>query len=196
AYVKNKYHLPESFIFYPANTWPHKNHVTLIKALESYYSCYGAPPDLVLTGYESDAHGDVSAAIRNSVIKDKIHFLGYIDKDHMPAIYKNASCLVFPSMYEGFGIPLVEAMRTDCPIIAANNTAIPEIAGDAAIYFDTMDEVELSVCIKYIMSDDRLRAALIANGRKQARLFSFEKSVRKTLEVLEMIHEQHQKKKD
>ncbi len=191
GYVKKKYNLPDRYIFYPANTWPHKNHMTLIRALESYHSCYGPPPDLVLTGYESDAHDEVSAAIRNSVIRDKIHFLGYVDKEYMPGIYKNASCLVFPSMFEGFGIPLVEAMRTECPIIAANNTAISEIAGDAAIYFDAADDVEMSVFIKYIVNDDRLRAALIENGRRRARLFSFEKCARKTLRVLETIYKQH-----
>ena len=187
-YVKTKYNLPGRYIFFPANTWPHKNHITLIKALESYHSCYGSPPDLVLTGYESDAHAELLHAIKNSVVKDKIHFLGYVDKDHMPAIYKNASCLVFPSMYEGFGIPLVEAMKTECPIIAANNTTMKEIAGDAAIYFDTMDEIELSVCIKYMLNEKRLGKKLIENGKKRAELFSFEKCVEETLRVMEDIY--------
>ena len=190
-YVKTEYNLPDRYILFPANTWPHKNHITLIKALESYHSCYGSPPDLVLTGYESDAHAALLRAIKNSVVKEKIHFLGYVDKDHMPAIYKNASCLVFPSMYEGFGIPLVEAMRTECPIIAANNTTMKEIAGDAAIYFDTMDEIELSVCIKYMMNEKQLGKALIEKGKKRTELFSFEKCAEKTLRVMEDIYATH-----
>ncbi len=187
-YVRKKFSLPKQFIFYPANTWAHKNHLTLIKALEHYEECYGDAPALVLTGYPSDIHTKVATAIEDSKLKHKVHFLGYVNKELMPAIYVNATCLVFPSMFEGFGIPLVEAMRTNCPIIAANNTTMKEIAGDAAIYFNTMNAIELAVLIKFMMTDQDLRNTLIKNGAERAKLFSFEKCVRQTLDIIDEVY--------
>ncbi len=187
-YVREKYNLPEQYIFYPANTWSHKNHLTLIRALERYDEFYGDPPTLVLTGYQSEAQAQVSNAIKNSKLSKKVYFLGYVNQDFMPAIYKNAICLVFPSMFEGFGIPLVEAMRTNCPIIAANNTTMKEIAGDAAIYFNTMDEIELAVMIRFMITNKRLRNVLIKNGVERAKLFSFEKCVIQTLNIIDEVY--------
>jgi glycosyltransferase involved in cell wall biosynthesis len=187
VYVAEHYDLPEEFILFPANTWEHKNHLTLLKSLEYYTAAYGEAPVLVLTGYESDAHINVVNAIRGSSLSHKVRFLGYVPEDLMPAIYHNATCLVFPSMYEGFGIPLVEAMRTDCPIIAANNTTMKEIAGDAALYFNTMDEIELAVLIKFVIEIEELREFLIEKGRQRASLFSFEKCVTQTLDVIDRV---------
>jgi glycosyltransferase involved in cell wall biosynthesis len=186
--VKKEFGLPKSFIVYPANLWAHKNHLTLIKALERYDEFYGDPPTLVLTGYKSDAHQQVLEAIKGSRVADKIRFLGYVSGEMMPAIYGSAKCLVFPSMFEGFGIPLIEAMRTGCPIIAANNTTMREIAGDAALYFNTMDHIELAVLIRFVMEKPELRGFLIENGLRRAELFSFERCVQQTLRVVDEIY--------
>jgi glycosyltransferase involved in cell wall biosynthesis len=169
--VKKEFGLPKSFIVYPANLWAHKNHLTLIKALERYDEFYGDPPTLVLTGYKSDAHQQVLEAIKGSRVADKIRFLGYVSGEMMPAIYGSAKCLVFPSMFEGFGIPLIEAMRTGCPIIAANNTTMREI-----------------VLIRFVMEKPELRGFLIENGLRRAELFSFERCVQQTLRVVDEIY--------
>jgi glycosyltransferase involved in cell wall biosynthesis len=188
-FVRKNYGLPERFILYPANLWAHKNHLTLIKALECYEELYGNPPTLMLTGYQSEAHQRVLQLIKASTVSDRIRFLGYVPNALMPAIYRNAMCLVFPSMFEGFGIPLVEAMRSGCPIIAANNTSIPEIAGDAALYFNTMDPVELAVLIRFVTINSDLRNFLRCNGSQRAKRFSFERCARETLHVFDEVYE-------
>ena len=101
----------------------------------------------------------------------------------MPYIYKNAACLVFPSLFEGFGIPLVEAMYSECPILCSNVTSIPEIAGDAALYFNPLDHKDIAEKIDALLRDSELRSRLIANGKRRLALFSYETCAKETMEL-------------
>lgn len=191
--VKNKHELPEKYIFFPANTWPHKNHKTLI---ESFKLVHERHPDLVLmlTGYGSNAHEDIVKQIKESGLSKNIRFLGYVDKKEIPYIYKAAQCLVFPSLFEGFGIPIVEAMRSECPVVCSNNTSIPEVAGEACLYFDPLDVQDIAEKVISLIESPLLRAELVEKGREQVEKFSYERCARQTLDELAELHQNYRKK--
>ena len=182
-----KYSLPLKYLFYPANTWPHKNHITLLKALKILLRQY---PDLklVLTGQKVNAHKDIVTFIEKSDLKNQVLFLGLIAREDMPCVYALAQMLVFPSLFEGFGIPLVEAMYTQCPIVAATSTSIPEVAQDAALYFDPLDEFDMAQKIKHVLNDTEIRQTLIQNGIKRKQSFSYERCAKATIHKLEDVY--------
>jgi glycosyltransferase involved in cell wall biosynthesis len=181
--VKNEYNLPDDYIFYPANTWPHKNHLTLFKAIQEYNLTHPQKINLVFTGYKSDAHDRIIKKLKEQDIAQHIFYLGYITDEDMPYIYKNAACLVFPSLFEGFGIPLVEAMYSECPILCSNVTSIPEIAGDAALYFNPLNHKDIAEKIDVLLRDSVMRNTLIENGKKRYALFSYEACAKDTMEL-------------
>lgn len=185
--AKSRHSLPEQFAFFPANTWPHKNHITLLRALKRLKD-RGTSLPLVMTGFASEGYDTVAQEIQRLDLGSQVHYLGYVDKDEMPYIYQKAAFLVFPSKFEGFGIPLVEAMKTGCPIICSNSTSIPEVAGDAALYFDPDDDQKLASLMEELLSSPQLKLELIEKGFERAKLFSWEKTAQETLAVLEKNH--------
>lgn len=186
--VKTKRSLPERYAFYPANTWPHKNHLTLFKALQRLKK-KGMTLPLVMTGSVSDGSDPVIREIKKLGLAEQVQYLGYVDNSEMPCIFQNAAFLVFPSKFEGFGIPLVEAMKTGCPIICANSASIPEVAGEAALFFDPDDDQKLAALMEELLHDDDLKKQLIAKGLARAQLFSWERTAKDTLAVLEKAAE-------
>ncbi|GAB4542647.1 MAG: hypothetical protein Fur0020_12080 [Thermodesulfovibrionia bacterium] len=185
--IKKKYHLPERFGLYPANTWPHKNHRALILALDIYRNKYGEPPHIVLTGSESEGHGDIIRLIKKYDMEHYIHHIGYVEKEELPRIYRMASFMVFPSLFEGFGIPILEAMKCDCPVICSNCTSLPEVAGDAAIYFNPLNPDEIAERIHYVMNNPDVRETLIKRGRNQSARFSWRSTAIETLSLFKRV---------
>jgi glycosyltransferase involved in cell wall biosynthesis len=161
------------YLIFPANTWPHKNHRGAFHALRALRDGYGLDPLLVCTGSAKDAHGEVLAAIHELRLDNRVRHLGYCPRTDMPALYEGAAALVFPSLFEGFGIPLLEAMWCDCPVIASNTTSLPEIAGDAAMLIDPRSPEELAHALSRVLTDEGLRHALIERGRRRAHAFSW-----------------------
>jgi len=134
---------------------------------------YGLEPLLVCTGSPKAAHGELLARIRDLRLDGQVRFLGYCPTQDMPGLYEGAAALVFPSLFEGFGIPLLEAMWCDCPIVCSNATSLPEIAGDAALLVDAGSPDALAHAIHRVLTDDELRHALIERGRRQVTRFSW-----------------------
>jgi glycosyltransferase involved in cell wall biosynthesis len=182
-HIKNKYDLFEEFIFYPANTWPHKNHINLLKAIYYLKQKYSKNINAVFTGSSDKAHPSVVKLIKKLGLTTSIKFLGYIPEEDMPLIYKSASFLVFPSKFEGFGIPIIEAMRMDCAVSCADITSVPEVAGDAALYFDPDNYIDIAEKILQ-MTDLKLRKELVEKGRERVNLFSWENTAKQTIELL------------
>src|SRR3989339_325296 len=184
--IKEKYQLPDKYLFYPANTWPHKNHINLLKAFKILKNIH---PDLylVFTGKESNAHDNIREFINTNKLQDHVKYLGHIIREDMPYIYLNAEMLVFPSLFEGFGIPLVEAMKSRCPIVASNNTSIPEIAGNAALFFDPNNPRDIAEKINEVLNNNKLREKLIQNGFLRAKNFSYQNSAKSIINTLEQI---------
>jgi glycosyltransferase involved in cell wall biosynthesis len=164
--------LPERFVFYPANLWKHKNHEVLFRALRLLRDERGRRLDLVLTGFGQDAGSPAMATAEALGVRDQVHPLGYLTVEEMAYLYRRAEMLVFPSLFEGFGIPLVEAMTTGCPVVAAGATSIPEVVGDAAELFDPASPEALAAAIERVAGDEALRQTLRARGLRRARAFT------------------------
>jgi glycosyltransferase involved in cell wall biosynthesis len=185
--VRRKYALPTEYVLYPANTWHHKNHRRLIEALAHYRDRYGEDLVLVLTGVSKEGQVGLESAIDSHGLNGLVRMLGYVPRDDLPAFYAGAGCLVFPSLFEGFGIPLVEAMRIGCPIAASNVTSIPEIVGDAGVLFDPLDPADISRALAAILRDPGMATELARRGRARAELFSASRAAERTLELFERV---------
>src|SRR5580765_4759452 len=127
--------LPARYLFYPAASWPHKNHVRLLEAFAPH-AARDPELHLLLTGLRMNAGPDVDEAIERLGLQRQVRHLGYVTPALLADLYANAVGVVFPSLFEGFGLPLLEAMAAGCPIAASNVTSIPEVVGDAALLFD------------------------------------------------------------
>ncbi|MBE2314503.1 glycosyltransferase family 4 protein [Solirubrobacter sp. CPCC 204708] len=163
--------LPREFIFFPANLWPHKNHATLIEALARVPGI-----DLVLTGQTYDAQDALNRHARRAGVADRVHHLGYLKTHELPILYRRARALVFPSLFEGFGVPPLEAMACGCPTAVSNAASLPEVVGDAAITFDPRDAAQLAQAIERVLDEGE---RLVEPGLAHARTFSWEASAAK-----------------
>ena len=169
--IQNKYNLPESYIFYPANPWLHKNHARLMAALRIYRDKYGTDLNLVLTGRIKN-NVSISKYMAVAAGADKQVFdLGFVPSEDMPVLYSGASLMIFPSLFEGFGIPLLEAMACGCPIAAANATSIPEVVGNAARLFDPTKPGDIAEAIHDLLTDNDFANNLIEKGLKRVKKY-------------------------
>jgi glycosyltransferase involved in cell wall biosynthesis len=174
--------LPKKFFYYPAATWPHKNHLRLLEAFKELSSKY-TDFHLVLSGIRMQGSDKLHNKISELDMKDRVHLLGYMPGNELPLIYRRAYGLVFPSLFEGFGIPLLEAMASDCPIIASSTTSIPEVAGQAALYFDPLDPKDIASKMEGLINEPGLRKKLVTRGRKRVRMFSEINMAKETIKV-------------
>ena len=186
-----KYRLPEDpFLFFPAHTWRHKNHKAAIAALVLLRDRYRMSPLLVCTGGTREAQPELEEQIHASGLVAQVRFLGYCPQEDLPALYRTAACLVFPSLFEGFGIPVLEAMACSCPVVCSNTTSLPEIAGDAALLVDPADPEALAAALRSVLLDGELRERLAALGLQQASRFSWRRHTLETVAVLHRVHQQ------
>lgn len=178
------YPLPDNYVFYPATTWHHKNHVRLIEAI-AICRQRGVDIHLVMTGIEDVAHQDMLMEIKRRRLKSFVHWIGRVTPECLPSLYRHARLLAFPSLYEGFGLPLIEAMLCGCPIVASRTTSIPEVACDAALYVNALDPAEIAEAIMTVVRDESLASDLRQRGYERAGRFSFDQTARETLSALE-----------
>jgi glycosyltransferase involved in cell wall biosynthesis len=166
---------PHEYLLYVGNVDPRKNLGVLFQAMSA------VPCDfpLVIAGRKSDRWDQEIEAAQAHLgvydqrrLRNRLRLLDYVPAALLQVLYRNALCLVMPSLYEGFGLPVLEAMRHDCPVVCANCTSLPEIAGDAALYFDPESPYELSAQILALAGDKSRRPAMIGAGRAQAARFS------------------------
>ncbi len=173
----------EPFFFYPASPLPAKNHHRLLQAF-----AHVAPRHpglrLVLSGPALHDWSPVEAAIAQSELQDLVEIQGSLEPDELRHRYSSATALVFPSLYEGFGLPLVEAMASGCPVAAARAGSIPEVVGESALLFDPRDVAAIEQAMERMLSlGDAERARIVESGRQRARLFRREQMIERTLEV-------------
>jgi len=154
------------FFFYPANAWAHKNHEGLIVAYRAYRAKHGAGAwPLVLTGHVDDRKRELRQWAESLGLDGSVVFLGHLPEEQLAAVWKRAGALVFPSLHEGFGIPLLEAMHFSVPITCSDLCSLPEIAGEAALLFDPRKPSEIAKALGRIATDEPLRARLATSGR-------------------------------
>lgn len=177
--------LPERFLLYPANYWLHKNHDRLLQALALARERHGVTLPCVLTGMEVPHGYDPAAGIARYRLGGSVRVLGYQTKAVMARLYQRATILVFPSLFEGFGLPLVEAMAAGCPIACSRSTSLPEVAGDAAAYFNPAEPSDIATVLMTLWSNSQLRDELIRHGKVRAQRFSVDAMVRAHRDVFE-----------
>ena len=193
--VKKTYTLEEGYAIYPASYNPHKNHISLLKALVSLRDNYKKRIRLVLTGFapkENQVHQSLLHFLKENKLEAQINILGYVPPEDMPALYSCASFMVFPSLYEGFGIPLVEAMKAQCPIVCSNRGSIPEVVNDAGLQFNPEDPEDIA--LKMLdMLDPRTRENFIKKGNIRSKRFSWENCAKETLDVFKQVVKRNEK---
>jgi len=191
ARVRARYRLPNRFILSVSTLEPRKNLTGLIAAFNRMASSNAlssmADLHLVIAGGKGWLYDDIFAAAETSPLRERIHFAGYVADEDLPALYSLATLFAFPSHYEGFGIPVLESMACGTPVVCANNSSLPEIAGDAALLIEATDTEALTDAMHQLVIDASLREGLIQRGYEQAGKFKWEEAARRLLDVYSTI---------
>jgi glycosyltransferase involved in cell wall biosynthesis len=181
--IRRKYTIPDTpYILAIGTIQPRKNYSRLILAVAALRS-KGCEVDLVIAGSRGWLEDETYRTMRDSGIQEHLHFTGFVDEDDLPALYRGAICLAFPSLYEGFGLPVLEAMASGIPVVTSNVSSLPEVAGNAALMVNPYDVEELTDALWRVIHDEDLRALLITRGLERAKQFTWEKSARQLLQI-------------
>ena len=185
ADVLARYGLPPRYVLAVGTLEPRKNLTTLLRAFARLRRDGGIDPALrlVLVGARGWLDGPIHEAVRSLGLEGMVHFAGFVADDDLPAVYSGAALFVFASLYEGFGLPLLEAMACGVPVITSNVAAMPEVAGGAAMLVDPRDVDGLAAAIARLLRDDALRDRLRGAGLARARQFPWEATARLTLDA-------------
>ena len=171
------------FIFCLGANDPRKNTLCLVCAYLKLLKQKNTSENLVISGYANWEKSESYRVVKEAGAESRVKFLDFITIDELAMLYRNAVVFVYPSLYEGFGIPILEAFSSGCPVIASNVTSIPEVGGDAALYFDPRSEDQIANSLQLVLSDSVLRETLKEKGRVRAKQFSWSETARKTLAV-------------
>ncbi len=183
ARMRTEYRLPEQFVLFVGHVYPQKNFGNLLRAFKMIAS--DLPHHLVVAGQPRWKFAEDYALIEELGLKDRVRFLYFVENDDLPYLYNMASCFVFPSFYEAFGLALVEAMACGCPVAAANAGAIPEVAAGSALLFDPHAVDEIASAVRRLLTDPACREEHVRRGLARAANFSWDRCALETLAVLE-----------
>lgn len=189
--IRNKYQLPSEYLLYVGGIDGRKNIPNLLRAISLLQSDRQQSPPLVFAGRITNQkeYPQIIELCEKYALGKKIIFTGYIPEAELPLIFRAASAFVFPSLYEGFGLPVLQSMAAGIPVITANLSSIPELGGDAVHYIDPYDPHSIMAGIRTVLENREYREILKAKGRERAKIFSWEKTARDTIKVyLEVIN--------
>lgn len=182
--LKKKFQISSPFILFVGTLQPRKNLVGLIEAFKRVVSKkYLKNIQLVIVGKKGWLYDEIFSKVKECAVEEKVIFTNYISDPMLAMLYNNALCTILPSFYEGFGIPLIEAMACGCPVIASNITSIPEILADAGMTFDPHNIKDLSNLIIRVCTDESLRKQMKTKGLQRAQLFRWSTCAEKTFEI-------------
>ena len=181
--IRRKYSLDFPFLYYPAATWPHKNHRNLLMSLKILKETRGFDGKLVLTGIPVTSGAEISRQTEGLGLKHHVISLGYLPHEELRLIYNLARLLVFPSLFEGLGIPVLEAMACGCPVACSGTTSLPEIVGDHGFVFDPHSPQDIAEKVWAIWQDSSLREELRRKGLQRSKDFDWSDAARKTAAV-------------
>jgi glycosyltransferase involved in cell wall biosynthesis len=185
AEVRARYGIVGCYLLYVGTLQPRKN---LDRVIEAFARLAGTPAftdvKLVLAGKRGWLYDDLFAQVKRLGLTGRVIFPGYVADEHLLALLSGAQAFVFPSLYEGFGIPVLEAGACGVPVITSNTSSLPEVAGDAALLVDPHDVDAIAEAMYRLVTDDALRAELARRGLENVKRFSWEKCGRETLAVI------------
>lgn len=184
ARLREKYGLPEQFILFVGNANPRKNLERTIQAFDYFKAQTNFPHQLVIAGGQGWKF-DRQKALRDICHRDSVRFIGFVPDEDMPALYSTASLFLFPTLYEGFGIPVLEAQACGVPVVTSNCSSLPEVAGDGAEYVDPYDVESICVGIRRVLEGSDLAGELVERGYCNVKRFFWERSARRLDEILE-----------
>jgi glycosyltransferase involved in cell wall biosynthesis len=184
--ARRQYHLPERYLLTVCVIEPKKNHLGFLRAFEHLAL---EDPGLywVIVGSKGWLYKDFFAALENSPVRDRIILPGYIADEALPAVHAGAQAFVFPSLYEGFGLPPLEAMACGTPVISSSTSSLPEVCGHAAQYFDPHDPEAMIEATRSVLIDASLRDAMSGHGLEQAARFSWQRAADETWAVYQRL---------
>jgi glycosyltransferase involved in cell wall biosynthesis len=175
---RRAYRLPGEFILMPAQTMPHKNHLGLLEALARLRDRRGLRAPLVCCGHQTDHFGAIRRKVRELALGDACRFLGAVGFQDLGCLYRMCKLVVFPTKFEGFGLPLLEAFAHGAPLACSKVACLPEVAGDAARLFDPYDPDSIAEAIAQLWTDPALRAELTQRGERRVQAFSWHRIAR------------------
>ena len=182
--VRHKYRLgTQPYIFAVGTVQPRKNYQMLIRAFQPVAAQW--PHNLVIAGGKGWLMDEMMDEIARQGLEDRVRFVGFADDDDLPALYSGAALFVFPSLYEGFGLPLLEAMQCGVPIISSDASCLPEVAGQATVLLSPYDEAGWTAAMLNLLGDGQRRTKLVGAGFRQARHFRWEQSARQLMGIYE-----------
>lgn len=177
--------LPDRYVLYLGTLEPRKNVATLLRAFAHLRSSFALPHKLVLAGAPGWQYENLHASVAKLGIDSEVCFLGFVPEHEQALCYNAADLFAYPSLYEGFGLPVLEAMACGVPVVASNAASLPEVVGDAGIQVNPLDERALSEAMARVLGDAELSSALGAAGLERARHFSWKTMAAQTLEAYE-----------
>lgn len=185
--VRQKYHLPDRpFILSVGTVQPRKNYARLIHALALLRS-RGHEVDLVIAGGKGWLDDPIYDALRDARMTDFVHFIGFAHDDDLPALYSAAACVAVPSLYEGFGIPVLEGMACGTPVLTSTVSSLPEVAGNAALTIPPDDIAAIAEGLERLLTEEHLRQTLVSRGLERAQTFTWERAAAQLLEVYDQL---------
>jgi glycosyltransferase involved in cell wall biosynthesis len=187
--VRERYRLTDPFVLYAGNIKPHKN---LERLIEAFHLMRQADPNLkdvqlLIIGDEISKYATLRRAVHSHKLHKHVRFFGFVSDQTLAALYRLANVFVFPSLYEGFGLPPLEAMASGTPVITSNVSSLPEVVGDAALMIDPYDPAAIADAMARVLTDTDLRVDLQGRGLARAREFSWERSIGRVREIYEEV---------
>jgi glycosyltransferase involved in cell wall biosynthesis len=173
------------FVLYVGNAYPHKNLERMVLAFGRLITKYLLDYQLVIAGKKDSFHNSLEQAIADANLQDRVVFTGFVSDRELAGLYKNSKLYIFPSLSEGFGLPPLEAMAHGLPVASSNATCLPEVLGDAAVYFDPRSDAEMADAMLSVLSDEKLSNDLIKKGLKQVKKYSWKQTAKETLKIYE-----------
>jgi len=183
----DKYHLTQPFIVYTGSVYPHKNVDILVQAIEKHNQNKEVDLQLALICSRSVFWERLNQKIVQKNLQNRIKLLGFVEDEDVSKLYSLALALVHPSKMEGFGLTGLEAMSVGLPVISSNASCLPEVYGDAALYFNPDDVDDLVSCLETYLKDQDLRFTMSTKGYQQARIYSWQKMAKETLAVYKQL---------
>jgi glycosyltransferase involved in cell wall biosynthesis len=184
AAVQQRYRLPAQYLLFVGTLEPRKNLTALLHAY-AMLRAEGCGKDLklVVAGRTGWLYADIFDTVKTLALDEDVIFTGFVDDEDIPDLYRGAQLFVFPSLYEGFGLPILEAMASGVPVVTSATASMPEVAGDAAILVDPHDPEAIAEGMARVLTEDRLRQAMIQKGLARARCFTWDTVAQNTLKL-------------